>query len=544
MSRNISASADLASKFAVGEIADFVGVPDYYDAGTSKWIRSGTWVPASTVPSSLVSTLKSSAGNLVALSSNALINESAPRLFAGYPKCTIGTTTLVPYRSDSRNNGLSSNVLVINSSGLRIANTGLNLLASQYGCSLTADGTKFMMFTIAGAGSLQAVQSTDGITWNTATLTGLPTFSNLNTTTFGAGFGGANSLLFGDIFHSNEITFKSDVYFCGARYIAIGLNSSNQYLTSTSTDGLTWSGDTTTTVLGSTTISAVGGALYFYRNGNNVFIACQGLARKSSDGGVTWSAATNAPSANDPNSAFRVNASDGNRIIGTSSINSSGISVSTDSGQTWTLRTLPGSLNAQSGVIHGRGSSWVFTKGGTVYVSTNDATSWSLLTTLPAELGQVTGVYADANRWYALSMVGNQVAVSTDLINWTLRNISNPQPANISSLIPHNFAATDTNNIMAVVNGNALYSTNGGVTWSWSTASRGNTATAQEVRGVTAITEGGGVFISNFPVSGPNSNQSLYVRVGDLAAGAEAVRSSSAVVSSLRSNALAYSRVA
>ena len=542
MSRNISASADLASKFAVGEIVDMVGVPDYYDAGSSKWMRSGTWVPASSVPSNLVSTLKSYSGNLVALSSNALINETGPRLFAGYPKCTIGTTTLIPYRSDSRDNARASNVLVINSSGLRIANTGLSLLSS--GCSLTADGTKFMMFAAASSTTLQAVQSTDGITWNTATLTGLPTFNGLTTTTFGAGLGSANSLLFGDIFYSNETTYKSDVYFCGNRYIAIGLNASNQYLTSTSTDGLTWSGDTTTAVLGSTAIGGGGGALYFYRNGNNVFIAVSSLARKSSDGGITWSAAIDAPFASGPYSAFRVNASDGNRIIGTASTNNSDISVSTDSGQTWTARNLPASLSAQSGVIQGRGSSWVFTKNGTVYVSTNDATSWSLLTTLPAELGRVTGVYADANRWYALSMVGNQVAVSTDLINWTLRNISNPQPANISSGITYNFAATDTNNIMAVVNGNALYSTNGGVTWSWSTASRGDTATAGNVLGVTAITEGGGVFISSLAVTTYGSGQSLYNRVADLAAGGEAVRSSAAVVSSLRTNALAYSRVA
>jgi hypothetical protein len=61
------------SRFSVGEIQDFSGVPDFYDAGTSKWLRSAT--PTSS--SNLSSATKTNLANAGTAGAQTVLAQSA-----------------------------------------------------------------------------------------------------------------------------------------------------------------------------------------------------------------------------------------------------------------------------------------------------------------------------------------------------------------------------------------------------------------------------------------------------------------------------------
>lgn len=63
MSRNLSGNADLAQKYAVGEIVDMAGVPTFYDAGTSKWMQGNTWYPRTQVGDAVADLLSQNPSN-------------------------------------------------------------------------------------------------------------------------------------------------------------------------------------------------------------------------------------------------------------------------------------------------------------------------------------------------------------------------------------------------------------------------------------------------------------------------------------------------
>ena len=537
MSRNLSASADLASKFAVGEIVDMVGVPNYYDAGDSKWLRTNTWVPAIYVPDAVVTQLANSNSALVALSDNLVINETNAHLPGLLPPAVVGSTACFSYISGARS--YASAAFVVRSDGFRVVSTGLTsgISGNEAGGNhiITSDGTTFWDWAPISASAFGARSSTDGLTWSAVNLTGLPTFVNLlsNFQLGGMSQNISNSSV-GDVFQA-QVSHNGVAAWCGARHLLIGINGSNQYIATRSSNGTSWGGDESTTVLGSSTVGA-SSYCWWYRNGNNFFLTVGSVNRFSGDGGVTWGSTTGTGTVSSSQS-YRVNRTDPARLLSTD--RSSVLSVSTNSGSSWTGVTSPTTVSTITH-IEGRGSTWVLTAAGSFFVSTNDGTSWTTLNA-PLGLGSPSAVYADANRWYMYSASGNQIATSTDLSNWTIRNISNPAP---TTALPGSIAAVSSSTVAMVANGEVLCSTDGGVTWRWAAASYATTATAVGATKLIANTVGRSCFIGGNTALSGTSPRGLYIDAADLTAGAKGVRGSSATVSSLRTNATAYVRVA
>lgn len=532
-------SAALGTKFSIGEITDFVGVPDYYDAGDSKWMKTNAWVSSDLLPTEVVQRLRSSFGTTT-LTDNALINEATQYIAASLPAAIVGTTRAMAYSSGPK--GTQAHAFVVNDSGAQVVAIGQTTGYNQNGGdgggnTITSDGAKFYSWTGTASGFALKTSLT-GLSWASEALSGLPVFSHNNMPI--NMMGSQNHIVgMGEQFEIAGGIGGVMAMYCGARHLLIGLSATGgagNLIASRSVNGTTFAGDESVAVLGTATQSSNGIYQWFYRNGNNVFLTAGSVVRKTTDGGVTWATPANAISAGG-NRWFRPNSSDPARIFATQ--NTTAAASSSDSGSTWTPRTLPVAGNSDY-FLFGRGADWIYTANGTAYLSTDDGATWAPLPTIPG-LGPITAVYADANRWYALSLGGNQVAVSTDRANWTVRNIGNKMPA--GAVAPKQLVSIDANTIMGVYDGNALYSTDGGVTWAWSSVSSASVAHAQVSRNLVPITQGGGLFVSGVTYSS-TSGAGLYIPKANLAASGKAVRVGSATVAPSRTNAFAYARVA
>lgn len=536
MSRNVSNVSTLGAKFAIGEIADFVGVPDFYDAGDSKWLRTGTWVASGSVPASLITQLKTASATSVALTDNTLINEQYSYINGMLPPAIVGDVRCFSYSSGVK--GVNAHAFVVNSVGPRVINIGQATGYSQgnagAGTCITSDGTKFWSWVAASATAFGAKSSANGETWDTETLSGQPTFSALTTHQIGGTSNTESSFPIGEQFYS-ATAYNLTAAYCGARHLLIGLNGSNQYVASSSSNGTTFGGDQTVAVLGSATITATSTA-WWNRNGLNFFWTGGNVSRFSADGGATWVASTSGALSAD---YYRVNTTDAARIMAFQ-ISGTSAKVTTNSGQSWTAVTLPLAINHTTARTCGRGGTWAVSQGGTAYQTVNDGAAWTAINA-PIGFGAISAIYSDASRWYLFSASSNQIATSTDLATWTIRNITTPIPN--STTIPNNLVATDSNTVVGCHAGNILYTTDGGVTWYWSYATNAATATAADVQKIIANTTGTNMILSAACGSGA-SNKSIYIPASALSGTPAAVRSTATAVTPLRTNALAFSRVA
>lgn len=540
MSRNLIEPLSLHTKFPVGEIIDMAGVPAIHNDGNSVWMRTGTWVDADDVPDSVVETLKNSEYYLTALTDNLEIDETYSYIPGLLPSAVAGSVRCFPYSSSSK--GTTAWVVTVNSSGVNIKSTGQTCGYPQTGISgggnaVVSNGTKIWSFVTNAGGTLfTAKSSTDGITWTSETLTGQAPFAGIHS--YPINMGGnqvSDGFRHGVVY--NGVTNVMIVVWCGARYLFVGRGASYLIAQRTS-DGTTFGGDETTTVLGSATLAPTN-YWWSYRNGNNFFIAGENFNRKSADGGVTWAAAGSITAS--ATTGFRVNSSDVTRIMACNYTSLSGV-VSVNSGQTWGVISFP-VIPGEGAILYGRGSTWVLTTlTGDIYRSTDDGATWQAYTGLNGIIGGVKGVYADANRWYAVSPNSNQIATSTDFSTWTVRNIKNSAPGTTSSYLPFSIAFTDANNIIMCGSNYILFSTDGGVTWTWVNKSSASTGTGESVTQIIPCTTGTNAFISG-NTSTNLSTKSLYIKESDMAGGAKFVRSSNAVVAPIRTNAMAYSRV-
>lgn len=540
MSRTLTVAPTitLGGKYGVGDIAEFVGVPSYYDAGDSQWMQSNTWIPAGTISSSTAkSNIRlSSYANVAITDNSALLGFSQLTLNSGPPLAKTASVVSLPITTDTTN----CKVLTIAAGGVRMVATGQaqGYANAAGGANLvTSDGTTLWSWTAASASAWGAYTSTDGVTWTTASLTGQATFSGA--TTYPIGPSGAQSAMdkTGEMFITSAAYMQVAAY-CGARHLLIGLNGSFQYIAQRSTAGLSWGGDESTTILGSGTIAATAYG-WWYRNGNTFFIAIGNVVRKSTDGGATWAAATNAIAAAST-TRYRINGSDAARLACCAN-NGTSMAFSTDSGATWTARTAPFTLNANT-TLNGRSGSWVLcdTTTGNTYKTTDDGATWSVLATPTGFGGTMQGVYADANRWYIVSAVGNQVATSTDLSTWTVRNISNTAPGTNYNYAPLNIVATDSSTIMgANLSGFVLVSADGGVTWYWTTYTNSSVATGAGAVYLVANTVGLSTFIAGLM----SVTYSAYTLASDVTALGKAFRVTSATITPLRANSLAFTRI-
>lgn len=545
------------SRFSVGEIQDFSGVPNFLDAGTSKWLRSNTFTASSNLSTATKASLAAAgtaAANTVVLQS-ALSNSFNS---SGYsvtmpiqripgsnvsvvPACFITTTAV--------------GVGVITSAGMQTVPTGqvsqtTNNTGAGVNVTVASDDTTIFAYTNNAAATVIARSTTNGTTWTEETVTGLPTFAfTTDTRSFATNSTTSATVAspYGWKRQRQSSSFNFAVFWCGARFLLIGHDATN-YMATLSTNGYDFDGDNTTDVIdGSVARTA---DMQFYRNGNNCYLQIgTGAKRFSTDGGVTWAAATFAASPN-PNSYYlQYNQSDPAKLlIRNGNGGDTTAYYSADSGQTWSAsRTLP--LNSANGGLYYRGSTLVVTNASNATsVSTDDGATWTSSTFPIGVLSTNTKVFADANRWY-LGIDGNaQLLTSTDGVSWVIRTL--PEVFSLASVATDgNMGIVPFDSNIVVLTGysnvsglnQTFFTQDGGATWTGCRLSTNNISGWFAGNAFTTPDGGGIGFIhANLGLTGGN-NTNIFK--ADVVQGGSFYRTGSTTIAPSRTNALAFVRV-
>jgi len=553
-------STDL-SRYSIGEIADLSGVATFYNAGSSKWLRSGVATASSNLTTSTKTNL-AAAGTATAqtvLSQSDLSFSYNGFGFVGsYPiqRISASSISVVPaYYQGSTTVGVG----VMTSAGLQAVATGqTSIVTSDAGggvnVAVASNDTKIFSYCFSSATALSVKSTTNGTTWTTETVTGLPVFATTNTT-----YAHASSCS-GDTYTvAATIGWKRStdggqscfaVFWCGARFVLIGCNATN-YVVSLSTDGFTFGGDNTTAVIGATARPR-GQSMQFYRNGNNCYLnvgSGAGTFRYSTDGGVTWAAGTFA-AVPDPNFYFlQYNETDPAKLVILPSTNQTAAYYSADSGATWSAsRTLP--TSGQNGGLYYKGSTLVISNGSTVYyVSTDDGVTWTTPTFPVGVLSTNIKFLADANRFYAGVNAQSQLLTSTDAVTWTL--VTLPQGFNLGTIITpagYGILSFDSNTVVLLGYSNAtntnqcIFTTDGGVTWTGSQYTTANTGGNWNVGNAFVTPDAGGVGFS-WGTAGLTSANSPNVLKADITAGGAFYRTGTTAITPIQANSFAYVRV-
>lgn len=531
--------------YPIGALIDFVGVPNFYDNGTTQWMKTGTYVDSTYLSPAIKLNLSSNV-NLVAMTKNSLL-ESYRFLNTVTPAAKNANAICYPMlaRTDGTMYSLTVDATGITANSIG-ATTGYSNYTTYGGTSMiTADATRFLNFTAATASTFAVRSSTDGKTWAPITHTGMPaaTFANLTNRPMGPsnltiGAGGI-----GVTYTTSDANLDTAVFYAGARHILIGPNASLNYVVTRSTDGTTWDGNSTNAVMGSTTNATTSGGWWYNNGALKSFLAMGTAARYTVDGGITWSTAGTFNQGNPIYSQkFMVDTVDPDRII--AAFSATQFQFSNDCGATWTLRTLPFTPTT----ITRRNGTLLACDGSNAYKSTDGGANWTLVPTPAGLLGTIRGVYSDAYRFY-MHATSNQIATSTDAATWTTRNISNPEPTTTKMM---GCAALDSSNTI-INRGDSnnecmLFTTDGGVTWTWTQKSSSTLATASYTYGFSAAVIGStkalvsgwiGIVFDNITL-----DSAAVITAADLAAGGASYRVSTAAITPLRTGAATYGRVA
>lgn len=564
MGRNTTTpSPESLDRFSIGEIADLSGVPSFYDAGTSKWLRSATATASSNLSATTKTTLASAgtdSAQTVLVQSSLSSSYNSSGLYATYPIARISASNISVVPS-AFNQTTDVGVGVITSAGIQVIGTGQTSLKQNSTTSgangvVASNDTKIFSYSFPSATVLSVKSTTNGTTWTTETVTGLPTFGYAAGTGAHASqsSGGSANVVAGMTGWKRNSSLGSEfaVFWCGARFLLIapGTGTTN-CVASLSSDGFTFGGDNTTAVLGSSTL-AVASKFQFYRNGNNCYLQVGGSNKRfSTDGGVTWAASTFAASPNPAQYFLQYNTTDPAKLIIMGGVSSADAYYSADSGATWSAnRPLPNS--ASEGGLWYKGSTVVFGTGGGQFinkVSTDDGATWSNITFPIGTLGYDMYFAADANRFYAGPQGIPQILTSSDGVTWTIRNLT------------QNFALTayttnvgygiitypgDSNTVVfmgkATTNNQCLFSLDGGVTWTCSQFTVGNVAGEFNVGYAFSTPDGGGV---GFAWGSQNVFASINTNVlkADITAGGAFYRTGTTAITPIRANSNAYVRV-
>jgi hypothetical protein len=468
-------------RFSVGEIQDLSGVSDFYNAGTSSWLKSGVLTSASNL-STTTKTILAAAGTSqdpTVIAQSALSNSyNAFGGFATNPieRISASQISVVP---SYYNGSTSVGVGVMTSAGLQFLATGQTSLRTSNASTGTngvvaSNNTTIFSYCFSSSTALSAFSTTNGTTWTSQTVSGLPTFAATSTTiAYGSDIGNTAALTSGWRRNRNPANPQFAVFWCGARFVLIGPGATD-YMVSLSTDGLAWGGDNTTAVIGATA-QARSTDMQFYRNGNNCFLNIGTSFRFSTDGGVTWADSTFSSSASVTPSVYvlSVNQSDPAKLVIIGNLDTTTAYYSSDSGQNWsTSRTLP--VANQNGGFYYKGSTVVISTNvaGAYRVSTNDGVTWTTPIFPIGVLDQRIVFMADANRFYACVRGAPQLLTSSDGVTWTIVTLS--QNNNIGTTdTGKGFGRVvfDSNTVMLIGYNNASgdqqchITTNGGVTW-------------------------------------------------------------------------------
>jgi len=534
-------------RFSIGEVADLSGVASFYDAGTSKWLRSGTYVDGANLSSSVKATLAASQTSpttvALATTNDVALNNQRPLLREKWQECkvdSISTTVLTTCGPTT-----AVQVIALTSAGAQpITVVGSTFLNSSSGTpfTLVSNGSKFFTYYYTSTSAMACKSSTDGITWTTETLTNMPTIVSMDSNSsfwdsstqnyfgpqYGFGYQNTNAESYG----------VSAVLWCGARFLMITKGASAA-VASLSTNGVAWSSNTdTAAILGSTSIGFVGNHINFYRNGNNCYLALGANYRYSSDGGVTWAASTTTIN---PSTAFNVpNVTDPTKRIINGGDGLSTAYYTSNSGQTWSAnRALP--VTSRYSLAY-RGSTVTATYYDTSYRSVDDGVTWTSIV-FPAGTNSSGGqIFADAYRFYFVPNGQPQILTSTDAITWTIVSTTgNVNASGYSCLLSVSSNIAFISTVGSLDGG--VFTLDGGVTWAF--AKTGTTGLGTNLVGyiITPTTYGGtsGYLVQAY--GGTNVANSFLLSVAALTAGGGFYRTGSSAITPVRTNALAYVRV-
>lgn len=546
-------SADL-TRFSIGEIQDLSGVPNLYDAGSSKWLKSNTYTASSNLPETTKTNIANSSTGYTQIALASTLDDS----YANAYPYSLGEIARISASSIScyacSTNTTSQQVLAVKSTGVQIVGTGL--VTSSTGASsgavslVVSNNSKFFHYGFTNSTTLALYTSTDGTTWTSQAMTGLPSLSinASNTRVFQTGSSCVRTAIGDYTMQQNSGSYGTwGVVWCGARFIFFGGGASGYFVTATSTDGYTWS-DTTSSVLGSTTVSP-NNAVAFYRNGNNCFIKIGTTNAQvyTSDGGVTWSAMTtnsNFDSMNvgsTGNALYRNTTDPAKILMSNSSLTGNTATISTNSGATFnTDITLP-SLSYAYSSIAWKGSTMLYcnyASNVSLKISTNNGTTFTSVLLPAGTLNSSGMVYADATRFYFFPASSGQVLTSTDGVTWTINTLPTTD-GGFSTYYGTGIAYFDTNKVIICdTQGNMALTTDGGVTWK--VMAQSSSISGGAYLGNLRVTPDGG----GLACAGTATNDYRKVFSGSsVTAGGSFYKVSAADITPVRANAYSYVRV-
>lgn len=527
---------------AIGTIAEFVGVPDFYSTGYTSWMRTATYVASSNLTTAGKLSFQQNVApqNCIAVNGDAAA-DTTNGWFADLPVPRIAGSSISAVLGLQLTGGLVS-LGVMTSIGIQAVLTGQTSIvtALDYSANVTSDGTSLWCGAFSATNTWTNYKSTNGTSWASQAQSGLPTFAVTNTArTWPSGNGIIKDLAGENLTVGGEQIFY---VYCGAMHLLWASDGTNM-MGSLSTNGLAWSGNNTVAMAGATPIPKGGGMHQFYRNGNNNYWMITGsgivVYRYSTDGGATWAACTGHPNllGTGANHRLKRNHTTPAKLawVETGTTNSW---FSSDSGATWTARTMPASTTTVGGFAY-EGAIALIVVAGVLYRSTNDGAAWAAVTLPIGTLGAPVGVAADANRFYLNCGANSQLLTSTDGLTWTLRVLPAACPVfvGIASYSSSQVA------LLAPAQDTMIMTNDSGVTWIIATIDT-TSHTSTKVGDAYCTPDGGGTGFGMIGIGDPAASRNLALAGSDITAGGYWYRTGTTAVTPLRANALSYRRVA
>jgi hypothetical protein len=540
-------AADL-SRYSVGEITQLVGAPVFYNAGSSKWLQTGSYTAASNLGAAAKTNL--AAGSTAANINISMLSNAESLLYSNNPQSPLppqrissSGVTVYPCASGTQ----LTSVLTVTSAGAQVIPTGLTAVnaSSSAGTNIViaSNNTTIFAYVISTSSSFAAKSTTDGINWSSVTLTGLPTVSSLGSV---RSWGSGSLTLNYPNGRQRADAGRYMVFWCGARFIMVIPDGSGYYITSTSTNGIAWSGDTTLTVINNNAVATTN-SFDFYRNGNNCYLQVGSVSRYTTDGGITW-ADCSSMSFYGNGYNQKTNATTPAKLFYTNQ--STTALFSADSGATWTSRTLPLSTNSDSTLAY-RGSTVLIGRSNGVQRSVDDGATWTPVIFPAGTLSNYGFVFGDANRFYFIPYTQPQILTSTDGITWTIVSVATG--GFVVSGGWGGIISFSSNNVVLVGYNNSsgydicYLTTDGGVTWKVTTITNQQNTTNELFIGDAFITPdglGGGTSVFGGYGGGYyGQTQSNVCSASTVASGGGFYRTGNTAVTATNSGASVYARV-